>query len=79
MLFFSIIIIIILVTNDKLLGNTHVHIFVREFEPQDLLGYVQDNWVSLGLDQEVENVLCSGNYGNEENDEIHKAVITNLN
>jgi hypothetical protein len=31
------------------------------------------------LKREVEKVLCSGNYGNEENDEIHKAVITNLN
>jgi hypothetical protein len=42
------------IADDELLGDAHVHVVVRELESQDLLRDVEDHWVSLSLDEEVE-------------------------
>ena len=45
------------IADDELLGDAHVHVVVRELESQDLLRDVEDHWVSLSLNEEVEGPI----------------------
>lgn len=51
-----------MIADNELLSNAHVHIFVGKFKSENFLGDIENNWVSLSKNEEVEwsiiNVIC---------------------